>query len=195
MPGKVILTLDIATVTGWAVSQPGRNGPLYGSHRMVSGTIGDDLGRALAAFRDWLTDMLAIHNPDEIWFEAPVPTTNRSIATMRLLMAYPAFAEELAYRRNTPIFEAHSGTIRKAGPKSPTCCAGRPSEATHPTTITPPTRCCCSPMRMGVRCDAGAIFAQYRRCRRIDTSLWPYTREAATGALGRAEISFRQFDG
>jgi Holliday junction resolvasome RuvABC endonuclease subunit len=114
MPGKVILTLDIATVTGWAVSQPGRNGPLYGSHRMVSGTIGDDLGRALAAFRDWLTDMLAIHNPDEIWFEAPVPTTNRSIATMRLLMAYPAFAEELAYRRNTPIFEAHSGTIRKA---------------------------------------------------------------------------------
>lgn len=114
MPGKVILTLDIATVTGWAVSQPGRNGPLYGSHRMVSGPVGDDLGRALAAFRDWLSDTLAVHNPDEIWFEAPVPTTNRSIATMRLLMAYPAFAEELAYRRGTPVFEAHSGTIRKA---------------------------------------------------------------------------------
>jgi crossover junction endodeoxyribonuclease RuvC len=114
MPGKVILTLDIATVTGWAVSQPGRNGPLYGSHRILQGTVGDDLGRAFAAFRDWLSDTLAVHNPDEIWFEAPLPTTNRSIATMRLLMALPAFAEELAYRRNTPCFEQHRGTICKA---------------------------------------------------------------------------------
>lgn len=114
MPGKVILTLDIATVTGWAVSQPGRNGPLYGSHRIVQGTIGDDLGRAFAAFRQWLSDMLAVYNPDEIWFEAPLPTTNRSISTMRLLMALPAFAEELSYLRSTPCFEQHRGTICKA---------------------------------------------------------------------------------
>jgi Holliday junction resolvasome RuvABC endonuclease subunit len=113
MPGKVILCLDIATVTGWAVSQPGRNGPLYGSHRIVEGAVGEDMGHAFAAFRDWLNDMISVHAPDEVWYETPIPSKN-ALHTMRLLMCLPAFAEELAHRRSIPCFEQGSSTARKA---------------------------------------------------------------------------------
>lgn len=113
MAGKVILCLDIATVTGWAVSQPGRNGPLYGSHQIVQGTIGEDMGHAFVAFRDWLADMLTVHAPDDVWFETPIPSKN-SLQTMRFLMSLPAFVEELTHRHGLPCWERECATVRKA---------------------------------------------------------------------------------
>jgi Holliday junction resolvasome RuvABC endonuclease subunit len=57
--------------------------------------------------------MISVHEPDEVWYETPIPSKN-ALHTMRLLMCLPAFAEELAHRRSIPCFEQGSSTARKA---------------------------------------------------------------------------------
>lgn len=65
MPG--ILALDAATVTGFALADPGGD-PVWGHHRM-GGRCATD-GEVFAAFRGYVLDLIDAHEPQYLVFEA-----------------------------------------------------------------------------------------------------------------------------
>src|SRR5579871_3445263 len=108
-----IVALDLATTTGWALNRSGRE-PLYGSERLVKGTIGDETERALSALYDWLNTFLTATQPDALIWEAPMALGGRSQVTEELLFGLAATAGLVGYRRNKRLHKAHVGTVRKA---------------------------------------------------------------------------------
>lgn len=64
-----ILTLDIATRTGWALARPD-GPPASGVYRANEG--GNRLGYVLFKFSEWLTDFLAANRVRRVYYEAPL---------------------------------------------------------------------------------------------------------------------------
>ena len=101
----MIVALDLATLTGFAYG-PGDTGelPMLGSVRMPS--TGDDLGRFLRFYRDWLTGMLSEVEPTILIYESPVLHNSTSLMTVRKLNGLCGMTEvvagdlNLAYRKN-----------------------------------------------------------------------------------------------
>ena len=106
----LILALDLASVTGWAIGEPGGT-PSHGSHRFASSGASHEAIFA-AAFR-WTDNMIAECYPGEslIVWEAPLATSfkhgNSNTNTTTLLYGLPAIVGACAYLRG--IFD-----IRKA---------------------------------------------------------------------------------
>lgn len=106
-----VLNLDLGTNTGWAFRRPG--GPIrHGSHRLVSGPVGDDLGRALSAHYDWLHDMISMIGPTHLVWEAPMAMEDRSQNTEILLFGYANVTELVGYRRHLQLYQAHVNHVR-----------------------------------------------------------------------------------
>lgn len=110
MSGR-ILALDLATVTGWAVGEPGTV-PLAGSYRVARPGAG--LGLFLAGYSDWLADRITILEPCTLIFEAPILTGKKTaLETARKLMCLAGVTEMIAYRRELPCFEASGVEVTK----------------------------------------------------------------------------------
>lgn len=133
MPG--ILALDLATCTGWCVvnldatptPQPldiaaGAvvKQPLSGSEdfrRFNQGNkaTGRYYGRAYHRFRGWLDDMLKVHNPDYIVFEAAI-SFHKSQQAARMLLYLVGCVEEVGYANkmdNRKCFEVNVQHVKK----------------------------------------------------------------------------------
>ena len=122
---KAILTLDIATVTGFAigpVSAAPATGleasagvfapqPLSGSERIGNKHQSD--GAFMASWFDWLFDLIAVHDPAIIIYEAPFVSGTKHINTARRLLGMAAIVEMVAHQKGVKIFQAHNATIRK----------------------------------------------------------------------------------
>lgn len=108
---RAILSLDLATRTGFAVGPP--NGePRFGAHVLPS--TGDNVGRFLNAFEVWLNDMIALEDPAVIVFEAPILTAGRTTpATARKLMGLAGETEQIADKRGIRVMEANLMTVKK----------------------------------------------------------------------------------
>lgn len=124
---KVVLALDLATTTGFAVDGPSRNSrgepvPISGSFRAGPAIQGElEYGATYVAFRDWLVDLCAVHQPRHAIFEAPLPFAGGSTmkagvsspATVRKLLGFAAIAEETLTRLEIDTLEANVQSVRK----------------------------------------------------------------------------------
>lgn len=68
----IILALDLATSTGFAVLDTVAGDPLFGTHRMPP--CGRDFGGRFAAFDTWLARLIDEHRPDRAVYEKPITT-------------------------------------------------------------------------------------------------------------------------
>lgn len=124
----LVLALDLATSTGWAmadsetyelrtslesaVSKPPR--PESGFYEVPKRARGN-IGAFLDDFEKWLRAMISVSLPTMVAFEAPLLRGNTSIDTARKLMALAAVTEMVCYRADCVqrCFEANNATVRK----------------------------------------------------------------------------------
>jgi Holliday junction resolvasome RuvABC endonuclease subunit len=119
MPEKRVMFWDIATATGYAVDWPsGGDKPLTGI--VLARHSGDDLGEAFDALDRGLTELIQVHKPDEIAFEASFPfqgdgasTRPTNYHTLRKTLGLVAIAEKCAWRAGIAPYECNISAIRK----------------------------------------------------------------------------------
>lgn len=112
MKARLILALDLATATGWACGAPGDN-PRFGTKRMPQ--TGDEIGRFLVHFEDWLNDFLTVESPRLVVFEAPILRRGPSNPVVaRKLMGLANCTETICYRRDIICRQAHLATVKKS---------------------------------------------------------------------------------
>src|SRR5579864_7006457 len=108
----IVLALDLASVSGWAVGEPGSK-PLHGSIRFA--TKGASHEAIFAnAFR-WMNGMLLAHAPKLVVWEAPMPTSFKTsnVNTTTLLYGLPAVIGAAAYLRGGyDIRKANTSDVR-----------------------------------------------------------------------------------
>jgi len=115
----LILGLDIASVTGWAVGLPGSK-PLSGYIKLAG-----DIGPKMHQLHDALHGLVRQHDPTWIVFEQPIHEIPKrrdkfgnsvgkgSPATLRMSLALCGVAEMVASEANIPVAEVFMGTWRK----------------------------------------------------------------------------------
>lgn len=93
-----VLALDLASVTGWAVGEPG-GVPEHGSVRFAK--AGASHEAIFAAALNWMHAIVNDHHPDLVVWEAPLPASFRSghttVDTTSLLFGLPAIVGAAAY--------------------------------------------------------------------------------------------------
>ena len=95
-----VLALDLASVSGWAVGEPG-SVPAHGSHRFAS--QGASHEAIFASAVRWINETITTYEPGIIVWEAPLPTSfnrgNTTSNTTTLLYGLPAVIGAVAYLR------------------------------------------------------------------------------------------------
>lgn len=106
-----ILALDLGGVTGWACGKPGAD-PVSGSHR-IPGDRGDPA--YFDHFGGWLADMLTVHAPRLLVYEAPILTGAKThFQTAFRLIGLAAITQMIAHRREIVRIEAaNNATVKK----------------------------------------------------------------------------------
>lgn len=106
-----LLSLDLSTHTGWScgslLPQPVTHGVLH------LPKTGEDIGRFLSAFREWLGHAIEELAPTDIVFESPILRGKTSLAALRKLYGLAGVAEMVALDYEIPIQEASLSAIRK----------------------------------------------------------------------------------
>lgn len=117
-----LLALDIASKTGWAADGPadpkGRPRPVGGLFE--SDTVDGNYGPAYVQFGDHLNALVALHKPDAVAFEAPLPVAmgsnfggiKASAGTVRKLLGLTAICEEKITRHGIPLYECNVQDVR-----------------------------------------------------------------------------------
>lgn len=107
----MLLALDIATCSGYAIGSIERGVVEHGSHRIPK--TGNDVGAFLAHYRLWLTDLVIRIAPWTIFFEAPVlPGHGKtSLITLRKLYSLAGVTELIAHDRGIDCREANVNDI------------------------------------------------------------------------------------
>lgn len=106
-----LLALDLATVSGFAFWRPGMERPLSGTLRMPK--TGEDVGWFVEDYHGKLCDLLTVHQPELIIFEAPLLRATTSIDTARKLMGLALMTEFVCRQRRLKYREANNASIRK----------------------------------------------------------------------------------
>lgn len=105
---KRILALDLATTCGFAVDQPGGGEiPLSGSFRCNH--FGDEVGDCYRDLERRVLDLIAVHAPDVLVFEAPL---SRMDAAARKLFGMAAIIDLIGAREGIETWECNVGTVR-----------------------------------------------------------------------------------
>jgi hypothetical protein len=108
----MILALDLATRTGWAVGRPSDK-PKSGSVKF--GNSDSSTGARCRAYHQWLGDMIAVHGIELVVMEKPQPPSFHvgatTLATMRYLIGMVEHTEEFCYDR-VELREASVSDIR-----------------------------------------------------------------------------------
>lgn len=125
-----ILALDIATRVGWAVCSPDAAAAwprmpseararaddppriLHGVQQLAPVSRSD--GALFAAFDNWLADMVTVHQPRWLFFEAPLlKAKGRKTITAKNLIGLSASAERVGYVRELRVRTLHYSTVKK----------------------------------------------------------------------------------
>lgn len=111
-----ILALDVASATGYAYGDGADKVPTFGTIRLPRASELGEYGPRFAAFRRELLQLIPQSAPEMVWFESPVVhgmigKTNEH--TLRLLIALPAFVEEICHTFRIQCREATSPEMRK----------------------------------------------------------------------------------
>jgi Holliday junction resolvasome RuvABC endonuclease subunit len=102
----VIAAFDLASNVGVALGEPG-GVPRAWSYRLPK--TGNDVGRYLDHFSDWLIHTLNEHQPTDLFFESPFAR----FGSTRKLTGLACIAELIAFRRKLPCKEATNSEIAK----------------------------------------------------------------------------------
>lgn len=107
---RVLLTLDLATSTGFALWQPG-NQPRLGTKKIPD--TGNDVGLFLAKFEDWLLPFAQTAGVTDVFFEAAYvgPRTTQQVA--RKLFALGGFTEYLCLKSQLRCYEMQVAQWRR----------------------------------------------------------------------------------
>lgn len=121
-----ILTLDLASQTGWAYAPPSilrvwprgvwRPGVVVppvvsGTHRIAPPKTA--FGQFFAAFEDWLGDQIWLYRPDAVVFEAPLPHQSSQDAARRAL-GLVATTEKVCHQKGIrAVREQANNTVKK----------------------------------------------------------------------------------
>jgi hypothetical protein len=110
-----VLALDLASVTGWAVGEPGGT-PAHGSIRFAS--AGASHEAIFAAALKWISDKITFYAPGMIVWEAPMATSfrrgNTNTNTTTLLFGLPAIVGAVAYLREVyDVRKAYTKDVRQ----------------------------------------------------------------------------------
>lgn len=125
-----ILAFDLAKKTGWAYlpdeavkrwprtdlqwAADGVPPELKAGLVIVEGNATDMRGRFLANAEQVYGDLITVHNPAFIIFEAPLAGGQKSWGNAVISFDTSAMLEKLAYQRgNIPVAQQHNGTIKK----------------------------------------------------------------------------------
>lgn len=96
----MIFALDLASVSGWAVGEPGGS-PAHGSIRFAS--PGASHEAVFAAALKWMSDKMTFYAPTVVVWEAPMPTSfsrgTTNSNTTSLLYGLPAVIGAVSYLR------------------------------------------------------------------------------------------------
>jgi Holliday junction resolvasome RuvABC endonuclease subunit len=107
---RPILTLDLATCTGFCVGEADER-PQIG--HVVMPSTGPDVGRFLCAFHDWLDPMVKQWSPGLVVFEAPILAAQTQIATTRKLQGMAGLTEMVCHRHGIEPAELSTSTVKK----------------------------------------------------------------------------------
>lgn len=110
----VVLTLDLATTTGWCCGRLGEE-PRWGAWDLQGGTYGDRYRR----LADHMAAVICRHEKlgepiSEVCFEAPLARQQKTVSVARVLMGLAAIAEYVGSRFALRVSEAHVGKTRAA---------------------------------------------------------------------------------
>lgn len=105
-----VLSLDLATNTGWASGDPADR-PRFGTHTLPS--TGDDVGRFLFVHREWLTAFIQIEHPAFVVYEAPILPGQTNKATVIKLMSLAGLTELICRDLQVRCFEVHLQSVKK----------------------------------------------------------------------------------
>lgn len=113
-----VLALDVATCVGWAFGGAG-DPPASGTFRCPS--TGDDSGRFLVGYAQWLTAKLRELGPKEVVFEAPILPRETNITTLRKLYSLAGITEFVCVLEGVSCTEITAGEWRRSflGPYYP----------------------------------------------------------------------------
>jgi Holliday junction resolvasome RuvABC endonuclease subunit len=113
-----VLSLDIATSTGFAIGAHDDARPVTGTVRCAA--IGDNYGRAGNELFAWLDDIIRVHRPDVVAYEAPLiiggrtgTTRPTNAGTVRLLFGLVMAVEMATDRHGLRTYECHIQTVRR----------------------------------------------------------------------------------
>ncbi|HVJ44647.1 MAG TPA: hypothetical protein VM639_24330 [Dongiaceae bacterium] len=110
MTDRRLAFLDIAKSAGWATSN-GRADVLFGVKEFPRGQLATT-GQVFRLYRQWLSDFIAIHNPTDLAFEAPMFAGNAGEVAY-LLIGMAAITEEFCNERGIPCYQQTPDEIRK----------------------------------------------------------------------------------
>lgn len=103
-----LLALDLASRVGWAArDQAGRVS--WGADQVRGG---DDIGRFLIAYDVMLCDLLTLHAPELVAYEAPWVGPNTSQDTARKLMCLAGITAYRCARRNVRSKPTNNASVR-----------------------------------------------------------------------------------
>ncbi|ACL61726.1 hypothetical protein [Methylobacterium nodulans] len=109
---RKILALDLSVAsTGWALGSPDGD-PAFGHYTLPS--TGNDIGKLLAAFQDWLSLKIAGEDIAIVVFEAPILTPGKThITTARKLMCLAGVTELVCHQAEIRCIEENIQTNKK----------------------------------------------------------------------------------
>lgn len=106
-----LLCLDLATSLGWCAGDLDAR-PVFGTHRLPS--TGQDVGRFLVAYDEWLRDCITLHDPARVVFEAPIIWSGKTAKdTARKLFGLASHTEFVCTQRSVRCSEGNLASVKK----------------------------------------------------------------------------------
>ena len=110
--GKGLLTLDLATITGWAYLGSPSDKPMSGTHKIAPADKSD--AGFFIEFEKFIDDLLTLHNPHTVVFEAPFMGSIKNLNTARRLIGFAVLTELVSAKKGVSrIKEVNNSTVKK----------------------------------------------------------------------------------
>jgi hypothetical protein len=107
----VVLALDLATTTGWALHKQGMERPFFGAFRLPGGK--NDVGAAAEGLRVFLADKHSLYGLTDVAFEDQFIPGDINSATARRLMGLAAMVEWFCFVMKIRCYSVHLSQWRK----------------------------------------------------------------------------------
>jgi crossover junction endodeoxyribonuclease RuvC len=105
-----VLALDLASLLGWSAG-PFAECPRFGAHQLPS--CGDEVGRFISAFDDWLQPTLDFEAPALVIYEAPSMFMKTTPATVEKLVGLAVHTQFVCHRRAIRARSANPSQVKK----------------------------------------------------------------------------------